>query len=198
MKKLKFSTEKRKIKDLIPFEYNPRKLSQKDYDLLKKSLEKFDLAEIPVINLDNKICAGHQRISLLLEVGRGDEYIDVRVPNRMMTEEEFKEYNIKSNKISGDWDFDILSNYFEIENLKDWGFEDFELGIVDEKEKIDVDNYNEKLENYLDNNIRQITLHYSNDEYEKVILACDRILEKENMSDYSEMFYFLIKKYENN
>jgi hypothetical protein len=32
-----------------------------------------------------------------MELGRGDEFIDVRVPNRELTELEFKEYNIRSN-----------------------------------------------------------------------------------------------------
>jgi hypothetical protein len=32
-----------------------------------------------------------------MEIGRGDEFIDVRVPNRELTELEFKEYNIRSN-----------------------------------------------------------------------------------------------------
>ena len=63
---------------------------------LKASIEKFDLVEIPVIDTDNTICAGHQRVHILWMLGRQDDTIDVRVPNRKMTEEEFNEYNVRS------------------------------------------------------------------------------------------------------
>jgi len=110
---LEWSTEKRKVKDLIPYEYNPRILSEEKKKKLKESLEKFNLAEIPAINTDNKIVAGHQRVVVLLEIGKGDDDIDVRVPNRPLTEQEFKEYNIRSNVSVGEWDLDILNSIFE-------------------------------------------------------------------------------------
>ena len=127
MKELKWHNEKRLIKDLIPFESNPRQLSKEQYEQLKKSLSKFDLAEIPVIDTDNKIVAGHQRLKILAEIKGKDYEIDVRVPNRKLTENEFKEYNVRSNKNTGSWDFDILSNDFNLTDLLEWGFEESEL-----------------------------------------------------------------------
>lgn len=109
---LEWSTVQRKVKDLIPYEFNPRKLSEDKKEKLRKSLEKFNLAEIPAVNLDNTIVAGHQRVVILLEIGRGEDLIDVRVPNRMLTEEEFKQYNITSNIPTGDWDIDMLNDVF--------------------------------------------------------------------------------------
>lgn len=118
-----FNTEKRKLKDLIPATYNPRKMTEEQNTQLRKSLEKFGLAEIPVINKDNTILAGHQRIRLLADLEGVDFEIDVRVPNRLLTEVECKEYNIKSNKIQGMWDWDILANQFEAEDLFEWGID---------------------------------------------------------------------------
>jgi len=129
MKQLEWHNEKRKISDLIPYESNPRQLTDKQYNDLKKSLTKFNLAEIPAINLDNKICAGHQRLKIMSEVYGNDFEIDVRVPNRKLTEKEFQEYNIRSNKNTGEFSFDILANEFEVDDLIDFGFEDWELGI---------------------------------------------------------------------
>lgn len=144
MEKLTFHTESRIINDLIPYEKNPRKLTEKQFEQLKDSLEKFNLAEIPVIDTDNKIVAGHQRLMVLKKLGRGNETIDVRVPNRKMTDEEFREYLVRSNKNTGSWDYDMLSSDFEIEDLLSWGFEDFELGIDErisdfENKEIDPD-----------------------------------------------------------
>ena len=65
MNKLIWQTEKRKVNDLLPYSKNPRQISQKQMNLLKKSLKKFGLAEIPCIDIDGKIVAGHQRIKAL-------------------------------------------------------------------------------------------------------------------------------------
>ena len=117
-----WSTEKRNAKDLISLPFNPRKLSDKQRKDLEESLEKFNLVEIPAINLDNKIIAGHQRIMILIALGRGDDEIDVRVPNRMLSEAEVKEYNIRSNKNTGEWDLDTLKANFDLNELLGWGF----------------------------------------------------------------------------
>jgi site-specific DNA-methyltransferase (adenine-specific) len=127
--KITWHNEKRKISQLIEFDKNPRTLSNKEHKDLKKSLEKFSLAEIPAINQNNKILAGHQRLKILTELYGNDFEIDVRVPNRNLTEKEEKEYNIRSNKNTGEWDFDILSNEFELDNLLEWGFEHEDFGI---------------------------------------------------------------------
>lgn len=127
--KIIWKTVKRKLSELKGYEFNPRQLNEKDYNDLKKSLEKFDLAEIPAINTDNKIIAGHQRLKILAELYGDKHTIDVRIPNRKLTAKEFQEYNVRSNKNAGDWDFEILANNFEVDDLLDWGFAENELDI---------------------------------------------------------------------
>ena len=133
---LTWTTEKRIVKDLVPYDRNPRTMTKEMAEKLEVSLRKFNLAEIPAINQDNTIIAGHQRIAVLMKLGRGDEEIDVRVPSRLLEEKELQEYNIGSNKISGDWDFDILAN-FDSETLEDGGFD---LDEIEDK----IDNVVEK------------------------------------------------------
>ena len=127
VQKLSWKTEQRRVSDLVATSYNPRKISDEQKTQLTKSLEKFNLAEIPAINTDNTILAGHQRIAALIALGRGDETIDVRVPNRKLSKAEADEYLLRSNANTGDWDFDILGKDFEIDLLKDIGFPDFEI-----------------------------------------------------------------------
>ena len=126
MEHLVWHTEKRKIKDLIPYELNPRKLTEEQAEQIKKSLKKFNLVEIPVIDTDNKIIAGHQRIKILLLLGRSDEEIEVRVPNRKLYADEFKEYNLRSNKNTGEWDWNLLAGLDE-SFLADVGWSSEEL-----------------------------------------------------------------------
>lgn len=139
---LEWYTEKRKVSELIPYEYNPRKRTEEKIEKLKASLAKFNLVEIPAINLDNVIIAGHQRIFAMFEVGRGEEIIDVRVPNRMLTEEEFKEYNVRSNIGIGEWDFDLLVEHFGEFDFDDLGLDldfDLPLDISTNEEEVDFE-----------------------------------------------------------
>ena len=126
MKKLKWHTEQRIINDLIPYKENPRTMTGKQKNDLEESLKRFNLMSIPVINTDNTIISGHQRMKILQLVGRGKEEIDVRVPNRKLTKDEFKEANLRENKNLGGWDWDILANFDE-ELLLDVGFTEEEL-----------------------------------------------------------------------
>lgn len=141
MKKLSWSTVKKTVNQLVPQEVNPRTISKKQLSDLTKSLKKYNLVEIPAIDTEGKILAGHQRIKVLKILGRGDELIDCRVPNRKLTEVESKEYLLASNRLGGDWDFDLLKS-FDLEALTFAGFEDIEIGkIFDTKKEISDDDF---------------------------------------------------------
>lgn len=126
---LEWHTEKRQISVLIPSDNNPRQMTEAQLAVLRASIEKFNLVEIPAINLNNKILSGHQRIKILQIIGRGNEDIDVRIPSRLLDENEEKEYLIRANKNTGEWNFDMLIN-FGPDILKLSGFSDDELGLL--------------------------------------------------------------------
>ena len=126
---MKWHTEQRKISDLNPTEHNPRQLTKKQFEDLKKSLLKFDLAEIPAINTTNQILAGHQRLTIMGILGRSNELIDVRIPDRELSKKECDEYIVRSNKNTGEWNMDVLADSFDLDELKEWGFEDKDFGI---------------------------------------------------------------------
>jgi len=123
MKKLEWSTKKVMVKELIKLEFNPRKITEDKRKKLIESLEKFNLVEIPAVNTDMKIIGGNQRVTALLLAGRGEEEIDVRYPNRKLTDKEVKEYCIISNTHAGEFDFDMLEMDFADINLDDIGFD---------------------------------------------------------------------------
>jgi DNA modification methylase len=126
MEKLEWHTQKRKVDDLLPYGENPRKMSDKQLEDLKKSLAKFNLVEIPAIDLDSRIIAGHQRIRALQLLGRGSELIEVRIPNRKLTEKEYEQYLLTSNAVTGSWDYELLKG-FDLDLLVDIGFDQVEL-----------------------------------------------------------------------
>lgn len=128
--KLIWRTEKRKVNDLLPFKNNPRAITGKQRDDLVRSIKKFGLVEIPAIDTDGKILAGHQRVAVLQLLGRGDELIDIRVPNRPLTGTEYKTYLLTSNRVHADWDYGILSQYFDIDTMLVSGFDDNDLSVI--------------------------------------------------------------------
>lgn len=135
---LEWYTKKLKVKELVPCSYNPRKITPERLLKLKKSLEKYNLAEIPDVNTDYVIIAGHQRVKVLMDLNRGDELIDVRVPNRKLTENEFKEYNVISNVSVGYWDLDILEDCFADINLLELGLDTENIEIPEDIIPLDL------------------------------------------------------------
>jgi len=171
MQKLCWKTEKRKIKNLLPYQNNPRSLSKKQEALLRKSIEEFNLVEIPVIDIDKKIISGHQRIKILLLLNRGEEQIDVRVPNRKLTAKEFIKYNLGSNKISGEWDWNDVCSIDE-DILFDQGFTIAELTGDTQSPK---------------NNAKQVRkmFEFHKDEFDEVKKAMNKLIDKNDI-DYED------------
>ncbi len=144
MKKLAWTTVQKRVDDLIPQEVNPRIITDKQMSDLKRSLKKYNLVEIPAVDLNGNILAGHQRIKALQLLGRGEEIIDIRQPNRKLTNEEAKQYLIASNALGGTWNFESLKS-FDLDLLLDSGFDQLDfLKFWDEDkdtkdDKFDVD-----------------------------------------------------------
>jgi ParB-like chromosome segregation protein Spo0J len=127
MKKIEWTTGKRKLSTLKPAKYNPRKWTEEQTEQLTKSIDKFELADPLIINKDNTIIGGHFRYKILKQ--KGIKECDVRIPSRKLTLDEEKELNLRLNKNQGEWDFDLLHDDFKIDSLLDVGFQKIELGI---------------------------------------------------------------------
>jgi len=127
-RKIEWETERRRVRDLVPWQGNPRKMSESQAAQLRESLDRFGVADIPVVDADGTIVGGHQRCAILLAQGKGDMEVDVRVPSRKLTEEEFAELNLRLNKNMGEWDFDVLASFSE-DLLLSVGFDEEELKV---------------------------------------------------------------------
>lgn len=103
---LSWQTVQRRVNDVIPLSINPRKISEAKRMKMIESIQRFNLVDLPIIDIDNTLISGHQRLRALQAIGRGDEMIDVRMPNRKLTEKELKEYNLLANTHFGEFDFE--------------------------------------------------------------------------------------------
>lgn len=128
--------DKIKITDIKPADYNPRKISGKDYDNLMNSIREFGLVDPIIINLnDNTVIGGHQRYDVLMDMymlGDIDNELSVLKMGdigwvflddqlKVKNEDYERALNIALNKISGDWDIEKL--VFVLDELDEDGFD---------------------------------------------------------------------------
>ena len=60
------------ISDLVPASYNPRKAlkpGDADYEKIKNSISEFGYCEPVIVNSDMTIIGGHQRVTVLQDLG---------------------------------------------------------------------------------------------------------------------------------
>lgn len=117
-----------KITELKPAIYNPRKISEEDYNKLSRSINEYGLVDPIIITYSTKtIIGGHQRYDVLLnEYIKGNKkYETLQVIRRgdigwVFTNEELeikdlnheKSLNITLNKVQGEWDLNKLEDLF--------------------------------------------------------------------------------------
>lgn len=124
--------EKRKLSELKPAEYNPRKTltpADPEYQKIKRSIETFGYVDPMIINADGTIIGGHQRHTVLTDLG----YSEAECVVLDLNKEDEKALNIAMNKISGEWDTVKLKDLLVELDLGDYdlsltGFDSKELG----------------------------------------------------------------------
>lgn len=141
--KIEWTLEKRKIHELKEYEKNPRTLTKDQESHLKASIEKFGLIDKPIINTDNCIIGGHQRLRVLTKLKIKE--IECYVPNQFLDEKQVEELNIRLNKNHGNFDFDVLANLFDPVELVQWGFNAEDLiGSIDDIDSEDEEENSKK------------------------------------------------------
>ena len=113
--------EKKKLTDLIPADYNPRKAlkkGDKEYEKIKRSIDEFGFVQPVIWNKRTaRIVGGHQRVSVLKDNG----VVDVDCVVVDLDEDREKALNIALNKITGEWDERKLALLFS--SLDEEGFD---------------------------------------------------------------------------
>ena len=100
---------------------NPRVIKDAKFQLLVDSIKDFPemLEKRPlVVNEDLQVLGGNMRLRAAQEAGLKEIWIDVAEGWSINKQNEFI---IKDNSNFGDWDWDVLANSWEVNDLKDWG-----------------------------------------------------------------------------
>lgn len=89
---------------------NPRKVLKKKLDELEQSFDLFGDFGIYLIDEDNNVIAGNQRLKVILRKYGPDAELDCK---RLIgySQAELRAINIKDNTHAGEWDLDLLADW---------------------------------------------------------------------------------------
>ena len=111
------------IGTIIPNPTNPRIIKDDKFKKLVKSIQEFpEMLELRPIVVDSNmvVLGGNMRLKACIAAGLKEVPIIVA---DQLTEEQKGEFIIKDNVGFGEWDWDILANEWDVNNLNDWGLE---------------------------------------------------------------------------
>ena len=114
---------KTKISEIKLNPNNPRLIKDDKFTKLVQSIKDFpemlDIRPI-VVNQDMVILGGNMRFKACKEAGLKE--VPIIVADNL-TEEQQREFLIKDNTSGGEWDFEMLANEWDVEDLTDWGLD---------------------------------------------------------------------------
>ena len=122
-----------KIKDIKSNPNNPRVIKDDKFHKLCESIKEFprmlELRPI-VVNDDMVVLGGNMRLKALKHLGLTEAPV---IKASELTEEQQRQFIIKDNAGFGEWDWEMLANEWDVEELAHWGL-DLPLDFVNENE----------------------------------------------------------------
>jgi len=132
-----------KLSKIKPNEKNPRFVKDEKFEKLCKSIESFAEKMMPlrpiVIDENNIILGGNMRFKALKHLGYKEIPSDWIKQANDLTEEEKNEFIIKDNVGFGDWDWEVLANEWNSEELEEWGLDIPNFEPIEELEAVEDD-----------------------------------------------------------
>ena len=133
-------SQKVKIGDVKINPNNPRIIKDDKFKKLVQSVKDFpEMLEIRpiVVNADMVVLGGNMRLKACKEAGLKE--VPIIIADNL-TEEQQREFLIKDNVSGGEWDWELLANEWDSEELTEWGLDipNWSKG-MDENEMSDED-----------------------------------------------------------
>ena len=168
------------ISKIKPNPSNPRLIKNIKFKKLVASIE-----ELPsmlhlrpiVVDEDYVILGGNMRYKACIEAGLKE--IPIIVASEL-SDEDKKAFIIKDNVSYGEWDWDILGNEYNFEQLDDWGMdlpsemfaEDVDYSILDEED------FSQELDDMQDGTRKAILIPFRLDDYEEALQVNKKCIDE--------------------
>lgn len=161
--KVSLKTTMVKLSEIKLNDNNPRTIKDDKLAKLVESVKSFpQMLQIRpiVVNKDMMILGGNMRFKACQEAGL--EEVPVIVANNL-TEEQELEFLIKDNVSGGEWNWDILANEWNSEELNEWGLD------VWNSTDINLDDFFEESSDSEKEQKFKIVLEYTEEDYNSII-----------------------------
>jgi ParB-like chromosome segregation protein Spo0J len=115
--------DKVKISEVKTNPKNPRLIKDDKFKKLVKSIQEFpQMLELRPIVVDenNIVLGGNMRLKACKEAGMKEVFI---VKAEGLTEQQKDEFIVKDNVGFGEWDWDMLANEWDVDQLTEWGLD---------------------------------------------------------------------------
>ena len=138
----KIKIEEVSISSLKASEYNPRKMTEKQEIDLTESIRRFGLVDPIIVNSykerENIIIGGHARFKIAQKL----KFKTVPVVYLSLPQDKEKELNLRLNRNTGAWNYDLLKS-FNVDLLLETGFDELDFSkIFDDTLEVEDDNFN--------------------------------------------------------
>ena len=122
-KQVQMKIEKVKLSEVKANPNNPRIIKDEKFNKLVESIKTFPkMLEIRpiVVNSDMVVLGGNMRLKACKEAGLKEVPI---IRAEELTEEQQREFIIKDNVGFGEWDWDMIANEWDAEQITEWGLD---------------------------------------------------------------------------
>ena len=130
------------IKKIVPNDKNPRVIKGEKFRKLVKSVQEFpEMLELRPIVVDKNmmVLGGNMRLKACLEAGLQE--VPILIADNLTPEQE-AEFIIKDNIGFGEWDWDMMANEWDLDDLESWGLDlpniDDQIDDLEEDEEIEL------------------------------------------------------------
>lgn len=162
---------------------NPRIIKDDAFKKLVRSIKEFpEMAEAReiVVNEDYVILGGNMRFRAMQEAG----WTEVPIKIVDWPEDKQKEFIIKDNVSGGEWDWDLLANEWELEDLEEWDLKMPVFNVSEQQKTTDEDVYD--FENFDNTGFTTIKIVLPDEQAQNLIA---KISEKKGELNLSEYIY---------
>lgn len=179
MGKPKYITEIVNIKEVKNNPNNPRLIKDDKFKKLVQSIKNFpEMLNIRpiVVNEHMIILGGNMRYKACLEAGLKEVPI-IKVDS--LSAEKQREFIIKDNVSGGEWDWDMLANEWESEELEEWGIDVWKAPVEVDYSILDEEDVSEQLKEMTDGVKKAIQIEFEAEHYDEAYALVKFWREKE-------------------
>lgn len=190
-------SERRKIETLKLWDKNPRTIAQPEFQKLCDQIVELGQYKPLLILEDGTVLGGNMRLKAYKELGFTDIWVSVVTPKN---EEEKLKYALSDNDMAGKYDRDavqalIVQTGVDISKFTLSGGTNLALEALMAQTPRAQAIEEESADSIP--NIYKIQFIFPMDEFKSVMERLYDVIIKENLSDNTEAFLFLMKRYEN-